>query len=136
MSLYAKRFLIVKIFWVALFVIYFVFNFLFYFLDILNKRTSPSIGDYITYAFFLALVYFATISYAILQRHKPIKSILESFKIGIRKIYPLILPYISLKDFFPNFMAGINYYLGLIFGIIVIFPMLTLGRIILGKLIL
>ena len=135
---YLKKFLLINLIWFPIFCIYYLTSFVFYLLDTLKDRTSPSIGSVITYAFFLILIYFAAISYVFIQKHKTWKAIKITFKTGVLKIHYCILPYALLVIILLIWnvvfekIALLNPYLAFVFALLIVLPTITLARILLG----
>jgi len=133
---YLRKFFFVSLFWFAWFCLYYFFNFLFYFLDTLNKRANASPASIITYVFFLLLVYFASISYVLIGYSK--KPVSRSFALGLKKAHYIILPFalfvvcLFLLNFLFALIVSFSYLFGIFFGIVFILPLLALGRILLS----
>ena len=130
---YIKKFLLVNLFWLPFFIIYFLINFLFSYMDIVAKRFNPEglfIFGQVTNIILLIILYFAFLSYVLIDKNKIWTSIKKSFAIGFRK--SILLMYILMAAVFVIMnliLTQLPQSLVIILGVIVIVPFMILSRV-------
>lgn len=137
-SHYMKRFFLVNIFWITLFFIYKILDYLLF----LNARIKGGNEQSVDVFFFIILIiafYFATISYVLITKYPAWKAIKKSFVIGIKKLHKISLNYfiILLIILFFNlivfYLTKVHFILTLLFVIIIAVPSLTFMRVLVVK---
>jgi hypothetical protein len=139
---YIKKFFLVNSFWYILFLIYIIIDFFVSYVDLVAQRIDNSgafLFSRITNIMLLVILYFAFISYIILDKHSSWKSIVLSFKLGLKKFWVIILGYvfISVLLIMANYILILASNLHIVFvillGIFIVIPLLIWARIFLTK---
>lgn len=135
---YIKRFFLVNLFWYPFFILFIFINFFFSYIDIVGQRMEPNsiffLGK-LTNIVLLAILYFAFISYVMIDKYKVWKSIRRSFKIGFREFLWMILIYLIIGGTFLviNYLlilvGKISFILVISLGIVIVIPLMIWARI-------
>ncbi len=126
----------VNLFWLILFVIYFIASFVFDFVTTLAQVRADQIVDkrsIVLSIFLLLIVYFANISYSLIEKQKTWETIKKAFIIGIKKAKFTIPAFavVIIVFFLINYLlAALSDPTSIILiGAITVLPAFTWGRI-------
>ena len=141
---YIKRFFLINLFWYPIFIVYILVNFFFSYTDIVGRRYDANgfffFGE-ITNIILIIILYFAFISYVMIEKHGFWKSIKGSFRIGTRKALWLIITYLIIGVMFllVNYiliLVGLASYMLVVFsGIFIVMPAMIWARILIKEVI-
>jgi hypothetical protein len=132
---YIKRFFLINLFWLLLFIVYQIIDFILLYIDILNQNHNSVFRlSMISQLLILIIIYFAFISYVRIRKETVKRSIGESFKIGIHKFPLFVITYIfiaalfGLSNLLLSALSTINNTIMIITGIIIVLPLMVFTR--------
>lgn len=134
---YVKKFFLINLFWLPLFVIYFISNFIFSYADALSRKLDVDgvfFLDNLSVLFLAGIAYFGFISYVLIDKHGIFYSFKKSFRIGLSLRVLTVFVVLALILFAVNFaMAFLGTYFTLILGIVVVMPLMIFSRLVIQK---
>ena len=133
---YIKKFFLVNLFWMPFFLLYFLLNFLFSYLDLIGQKFNIEgvfVMGKLTNIFLAVIMYFAFISYVMIDKEKTWKSIKRSFRIGFRirtvLMYLLLAIGFLLLNYIVVVSGSITEWYVILIGVILVMPFMIYSRI-------